>query len=490
MTMCLEEYSAAELGKEIGEGRLNPEEVIEYFIKRIERLNPEINAFTYTKFDYARAEAKKLKQRIASGEKVGPFAGVPFGLKDFLPSKKGWTASHGGVASRITVDEIDGEFCKAMEKAGGIALGKTNAPAYGFSGTCDNKMYGPTHNPFDLTRNSGGSSGGSAAAVASGMLLISEGGDAGGSIRIPAAWNNLFGFKASAGLIPSVIRPDSWSATHPYCCAGGLTKTVEDAAILLNYMAYHDPRDPVSVPFTHEDFLVEMKRSLRGKKIGFTKDFGLFPVEKEIVDKMMGAIETLRKDGIEIEEVPFRFKHSAAEIVDMWCYSLSFDSAIEFDLLKEQGIDFLKDHRDEVSEAFATYVERVNSVGKKELYEFNLIRTEILDAFEDAFEKYDLILSPVSLCLPAFNGKEKGTTMGPSQIDGTPIDPLVGFSTTFLVNFVGYPAASTPIGLSKDGLPIGMQIIGPRFKDGLVLALAKKIEDLLPWREHYSISYR
>ena len=127
MVSNLESLSAAELGRLVNEEKLDPEEVIEYFIRRIDEKNKDLNAFTYTKFDYARSEAKRLKARLASGEDIGPFAGVPFVLKDFLPSKKGWTASHGGVASRITVDEVDGEFTKAMEKAGGIAMGKANA---------------------------------------------------------------------------------------------------------------------------------------------------------------------------------------------------------------------------------------------------------------------------------------------------------------------------------------------------------------------------
>ena len=484
MSSSFEKLTAAELGKEVAAGRIDPEEVIERFIQNIIAMNPEVNAFTYTKFEYARACAKDLKRRIQKGESVGPFAGVPLALKDFLPSKKGWTASHGGVASRITVDPEDSEFCKAMEKAGGIAIGKTNAPAYGFSGLCDNKLYGATHNPFDLSRNSGGSSGGSAAAVASGMVLMAEGGDAGGSIRIPAAWNNLFGFKASAGLIPSRIRPDSFAATHPYCCGGGLTKSVEDTAILLDYMVQYDSRDPTSIPFQHESFTKEMLQSIKGKRIAYTSDFGIFPIDKEIDAKIRETAKKLEEAGAIVEDVSFRLRRSVKELMHAWCLSLSFDSAIEFDLLKEEGNDFLKEHRDEVSEVFASYVEKVGTIGKKELYEFNLIRTEILDAFEDAFEEFDAIVSPTALCLPPLNGKEKGTTTGPSTIGGEPIDSNLGFAPTFLVNFIGYPAASVPAGFLR-GLPVGMQIIAPKYKDGLVLAIAKTIEDLLPWRNRY-----
>lgn len=485
MDFPYETLTAAELGQGVNDGAYDPEEVVAYFMERIERLNPCLNAFTYTKFDYAREQAKIIKDRIKNGEKCGPFAGVPFGLKDFLPSKVGWTASHGGVPSRMTVDDVDSEFCKAMEKAGGIAIGKTNAPAYGFSGCCDNTLYGPTKNPFDLTRNSGGSSGGSASAVASGMLLISEGGDAGGSIRIPCCWNNLFGFKASAGAIPSVIRPDSYAATHPYCCNGGLTKSVTDTAILLNYMVQYDRRDPTSVPMVHEDFLVEMKRSIKGLRIAYTPDFGAFPVDPEIAAKVKETALILEKCGALIEEVPFHLKRTPIEYMDIWRYSLSFDSAIEFEALKREGFDFLKDHADEVGDGFVESVNDVYSLGIHEVYDFNLARTEILDSFEDVFDYYDAIVSPVSLCLPVKNSSKRGRTLGPTNINGVPVDPTCGFATTYLVNFIGYPAASVPAGLSRGGLPIGMHIIAPKYKDGLVLTIADKIEQLLPWRSLY-----
>lgn len=182
----LESLSAAELGREVLSGRVSPTEVVRHFASRIAERNPSLNAFVYTKYEDALSAAKALEERLAAGENPGPFAGVPFGLKDFLPSKKGWTNSHGGVRALIREDGSDSEFCKAMESAGGIAIGKTNSPAFAFRGTCDNLLYGPTSTPFAPGYNSGGSSGGSAAAVADGMVPIAEGSDGGGSIRIPA----------------------------------------------------------------------------------------------------------------------------------------------------------------------------------------------------------------------------------------------------------------------------------------------------------------
>ncbi|MBP5459095.1 MAG: amidase [Clostridia bacterium] len=473
----LELLSAAELGREIQAGHLTPTEAVLYFEHRIEERNAAINAFVYTKFEEAEAAAKALEQSMADGEEAGPFAGVPFALKDFLPSKKGWTHSHGGVKSLIREDPVDSEFCKAMEAAGGIALGKTNAPAFGFRGATDNKLYGPTRNPYDHRYNAGGSSGGSAAAVADGLVPIAEGGDAGGSIRIPAAWCNLVGFKASVGTVPSVIRPDAWSATHPYCCNGGLTKTVEDAAILLNYMARFDPRDPLSRYLGPKDFTELMGRSVKGWRVAWTPDFGIFPVDPEVAKRTEQTALLLKEAGAIVEPVEFHLPRTAGEYGEIWCRSISVDTAIELDLDRRNGFDLIKDHRDELPEEFIYWNEQAARGGILDYYEFNRARTELLDAQQDVFDRYDILLSPTSTCLPVRNADDRNTK-GPTEVNGTPVDPLIGFAETFLFNFTGNPAASVPAGFSQSGLPVGLQVIGKRFRDEDVLTVARTLEQL------------
>ncbi|MBP5151571.1 MAG: hypothetical protein ILP13_01500, partial [Lachnospiraceae bacterium] len=295
--MELERLSGTALGKLVRSGKVSPTEVIRYFADRIEKRNKSINAFTYTKIDEALSEAKNLEKRLLAHEEVGPLAGVPVALKDFLPSKKGWTNSHGGVRSLIREDTEDSAFYSAARAAGAIAVGKTNAPAFAFRGTTDNKLYGPTSTPFNVEYNSGGSSGGSAAAVADGLILIGEGSDGGGSIRIPSSWCQCFGFKASVGTIPSVCRPDGWTATHPYCFNGAITKTVEDSAVMLNYMAKYDPRDPLSLNHGRKDFTELMKKPLKGVRIGFTEDFGIFTVDSEVAALVREAAYRLQDAG-------------------------------------------------------------------------------------------------------------------------------------------------------------------------------------------------
>ena len=484
--MELEKLSGVELGKEVRSGRITPTEVIRYFQERIEKRNPSLNAFTYTKFDDAFSEAKALEEKLLRHEKVGPLAGVPVGLKDFLPSKKGWTNSHGGVKSLIRIDPEDSMFYIAAREAGAIAVGKTNAPAFAMRGTCDNYLYGPTRNPFDTKYNSGGSSGGSAAAVADGMLPIAEGSDGGGSIRIPSAWCGCFGFKASVGTIPSICRPDGWTATHPYCFNGAITRTVLDSAVMLNYMARYNPRDPLSLDHGKRDFTELMKKPIRNWKIAFTTDFDIFTVDPEVASIVKEAARKLEAAGASIEPVHFSFQHTQNEFAELWCRSISIDTAIDMELWKKEGLDLVKDHREELPEEFIYWNELALRSTVMDYRYYNELRTEMLDAMQDIFDMYDIILSPVTICPPVLNA-EDGNTKGPLEINGRKIEPLIGFCETFFSNFTGNPAASVPAGLTKTGLPVGMQIIGKKFLDEDVLAVAKTFEDIAPWG--YDIPY-
>lgn len=483
----LELLSAAELGSLVNAKKIKPSEVIKYFQNRIEKRNKSINAFVYTKFDEAMEYALKQDKMLEEGKYLGPFAGVPFGLKDFLPNKPGWKSSHGGVPCLVNVDEEYSVFCKAMEELDGIPIGKTNAPSYGFRGTTDNKMYGVTKTPFNLKYNSGGSSGGSASAVSDGLVLISEGGDAGGSIRIPACFCNLYGFKAGIGTIPLNVRPDAYSCSHPYCFNGALTKTVEDTAILLNSMSYFDPRDPNSRDY-RVDYLKEMKKDISNFKIAYTSDFGIYEVEEEVKKCFEKEIEAFKKLGIPCEEVKFNFKHSAAKIAEAWCKGITVDCAIELNLLKEKGIDLIKEHYDDFPSEFIYWKDKCDKLGIMDLYDFNLVRSDVLDQFENVFEKYDFILSPVSSVL-AIENNINNDTKGPSSINGKEIEPLIGWTQTFLANFTGHPACSIPGSLAKDNLPFGIQIIGKRFHDGDVLAISHAFEKLKPWKDNYKVSF-
>ncbi len=484
--MKLEMLSGVQLGKLVNKREVSPVEVIDYFAERISKRDPSLHAFTYLKVDEAREEAKALEGRLAAGEDVGPFAGVPTALKDFLPSKKGWPNSHGGVKCLIAIDPEDSAFYSSVARAGAIAIGKTNAPAFGFRGTCDNKMYGPTSTPFDIRYNSGGSSGGSAAAVADGMLPFAEGGDGGGSIRIPASWCGCFGFKASVGTVPSVCRPDAWTATHPYCCNGAITRTVEDSATIMEYMANYDPRDPLSLNHGFRKFTEFMKKPLKGCRIAYTPDFDIFGVDSEVEEIVRKAAFAFEEAGAEVVPVHFSFKHTANEYANMWCRSISIDTSIDIELWKKDGFDLIGDHADELPKEFIYWNDIARNSTVMDFRLFNEMRTEILDAQEDKFETFDYILSPVTICEPVLN-TDDFDTKGPSEVAGVKCDPLIGFCETFFENYTGNPVCTVPAGLTSKGLPVGLQIIGRKFRDEDVFAAAYTYEQLRPW--NYDIPY-
>lgn len=461
--MDLKEMSAIEIGDAVNKKKISPTEVLQYFEKRITEENPKLNAIVYTKFDEAYERAKELEKELDKGVYY-PLAGVPFALKDFLPSKKGWTNTHGGVKSLQAVDSESSEFCKAMESLGGIAIGKTNAPSFGFSGLTDNKMYGATRNPFNTKYNSGGSSGGSASAVGGKLLPVAEGGDGGGSIRVPSAWCNCVGYKPSVGRVPSVCRPDAWTATHPYCFNGCITRSVKDSALIFEKMFKYNSRDPLSVPLNSSvtnwaNISLNDENNLKNIKIGITYDWNCFKnVDSEIVNAIENAIKKFESLGAKVIPVISNIKTSLKELSELWCRSISIDTAYDLECWKKDGLN-LYEKEDELPEGFLDWQKIAINSTISDYKRFNAIRTELLDAHEDIFDNgIDFIISPVTVINPVENGKEKGTTRIPS-------DSQIEFAETFFQNFTGHPACSLPCGFTKEGLPIGIQIVGKKYHD-------------------------
>lgn len=468
----------AAIGELIKSKQLSAEEYITAVLDNAEKAK-WLHAFTYLRPEEAIGDAKQVDKLIADGA-VLPLAGVAVGLKDFLPSKKGWPATHGGVSCMQTIDEEDSEFWKAAKKLGAIAIGKTNAPAFGFRGTTDNKMYGPTANPYCSAYNSGGSSGGSASAVGGGIIPLAEGGDAGGSIRIPASWCGCFGYKPSAGVVPSVCRPDAWTATHPYCCGGPIASDVATAAILAESMIHYNPRDPLSVPLPKMHLQRASGCGVLGLKIALTYNFGMFPdPDPEIRLALSHAAEMLRQAGATVEEVNFGLNPKNRELYEnAWLRAISVDTAIDFELAKRRGNDMLKDYASEFPEEFIKWQKIALDSNMLDYRAFHEIRTTILDAHADIFDKYDAIIAPVSGCVGTPNGIYE-LTKGPESISGAKVNPLIGFGYTYLENMTGYPAASVPYAFAESefsDLPIGIQVIAQRYRDPVVFAVSGELE--------------
>jgi amidase len=478
--------TATELAIRIRRRELSPVEVVEACIERIETRNKSVNAFVYFGYEDARNRAKAAEHALMAGEALGPLHGVPTAMKDLFDFKPGWVSTFGGVrALRHFVVNAYCIYAERIEQAGAILLGKTNSPVMGFRGTCDNYLFGPSRNPFNVAKNTGGSSGGSAAAVADGLVPLAEGTDGGGSIRIPAAWCGVYGYKASFGRIPLVMRPNAFGGNTPFIFEGPLTRTVEDAALTLTALAGYDPRDPFSLD-QQVDFMAATRRSIKGWRIAYSPNFDVFPVDHRVAEAVGKAVTAFAEAGAHVEEVRVGITRPQHELSDAWCRLITPLNVATFEGFKQQGMDLLKDHRDDFPPQYLAWVEKGYQMTALDFFRDQEIRTEVYDAIQGILEKYDLLVTP-TLAIPPVDNANDGNTMGPTEINGERVDPLVGWFLTYFINFSGHPAASIPAGLSEEQLPVGMQIIGRRYADADVLAASAAFERLRPWHETYKL---
>jgi len=477
--------SAASIAEAIRAKKVSPSEVLEEVIKRIEARNPSLNAFVYKGYDDARAAAKEAEKQVMSGAAVGPLHGVPVAIKDLFDFKPGWPATFGGIrALKDFKLPIYCTFAERIEQRGGaIIVGKTNSPTMGLRGICDNYLFGPTSNPFDITRNSGGSSGGSAAAVADGLVPLAEGTDGGGSIRIPASWCGVYGYKASFGRVPVVARPNAFSMDTPFIFEGPITRNVKDAALALTALAGYDARDPFALDES-VDFLGALDRSIKGLRIGYNPNFDVFPVEPEVASVVENALKGFEEAGAKIKRVKLGIKRSQRELSDLWCRLIMPLNVTGLAGMKAVGFDLLGKHRDDFPPEYLRWIDECKDMTAVQFFADQAIRTEIFDAIQSAFEDCDLLVTPTLACLPVKNATN-GNTLGPSHVDGEEVDRLIGWCLTYPLNFSGNPAASIPAGLSASGLPVGLQIIGRRYADTDVLAASAAFEKMRPWQQTY-----
>jgi amidase/aspartyl-tRNA(Asn)/glutamyl-tRNA(Gln) amidotransferase subunit A len=453
-------------------------------IARIEADNERINAFVHLDLDQARERARQAEQAVMSGAEIGPLHGVPTAMKDLFDFKPGWPTSFGGVrALKEFVPDFYSAWAERMERAGAIIVGKTNSPVMGFRGTCDNPLFGPTRNPFDVSRNSGGSSGGSAAAVAAGMLPIAEGTDGGGSIRIPASWCGIYGYKQSFGRIPYIARPNAFTGLHPFLFEGTLARTVEDAALVTEALAGYDSRDPFALD-ERPVLTAALGRSIRGWRIAYSPDFDVFPVAPEVAEVVAQAVRAFEDAGARVEEVKLGIERDQRELSDLWCRLIIPINVATFENFKHEGLDLLADHRDDFPAEYLRWVDEGYELRTADLMRDEEMRSEIYDAIQGVLDDHELLVTPTLACLPVENATD-GNTKGPTEVNGVEVDPLIGWCLTYPVNFSGHPAASIPAGMAQGRLPVGMQLIGRRYADRDVLAASAVFERLRPWRDTY-----
>ena len=487
----LSSMTAGELAARIRRRDISPVEALDACAAVVEARNPQLNALVYTNWDAARERAHEAQRELSGSAPLGPLHGVPTALKDLFDFKPGWPATFGGIPAlrEFSVPARCG-FCERIEDRGGaVVVGKTNSPVMGFRGTTDNRLFGATSNPFDLARNPGGSSGGGAAAVAAGLLPFAEGTDGGGSIRIPASWCGVYGFKASFGRVPTLMRPNAFGSTHPFIFEGPLTRTVEDAALVLSALCGPHPADPYSAFEDGFDPVAALKRDIRGMRIAYSPNLDVHPVDPRVAEVVAAAVRRFEEAGAHVEEVRLGIEHDQRELSDLWCRMIMPLNHSTLEGLQAAGIDLLADHPDDLPPQYRDWLERTADRTAADVARDDVLRTELFDAVQGVFATHDLLVSPTLSCLPVENAPEAGDTTGPSAVEGVAVDELIGWCLTYHFNYTGHPACSIPAGMAE-GLPVGMQIVGRRGADADVLAASAVFERLAPWRGTYAQAER
>lgn len=443
-------------------------ELVKACLARIKKIDTEINAFI-TFSEKKALEAARKADKARQGGKHQPLLGIPIAFKDnFLTYGIKTTAGSKVLANYVPV--YDATVARKLKKAGAVIIGKTNLDAWAHGSSGENSDFGPTKNPWDLSRVPGGSSSGSAAAVAAGMCLAATGSDTGGSIRLPAAFCGVVGLKPTYG---RVSRSGVVAMGSSLDSIGHLTKKVTDAAIILNVTAGKDQLDATMPPVSVPDYTQNLNQPINGLKIGIPREYFIKGMNTKVKEKINIAIEKIQALGAKIVEISLPHTQYALAVY----YIINF-SEVSSNLARYDGIRFgfpRKRFADEAKRRImlGTYT---LSAGYYEAYYLQAmkVRTLIKKDFENVFKKVDLLVAPVSPDLPFKLGEKTD-------------DPLKMYLSdifTITANLAGLPALSLPVGM-VDNLPVGMQIIGPQFKEAQLFQVAFACEQAVDYEEKF-----
>ena len=484
--MEITELTVHELIEKLKNKELTSTEITQSYIDRIKEKEPEVQAFVTTLEDEAIKQAKEIDEKRATGEIENNLAGIPIGIKDNMCTKGIKTTCSSHMLENF-VSPYDATVVEKLKSENLIDLGKLNMDEFAMGGSTEYSYFHKTYNPWNLNKVPGGSSGGSAAAVAANMVPWALGSDTGGSIRQPSSFCGVVGLKPTYGLISRYGLVAFASSLDQI---GPITKDVEDSAILLNLIAGHDEKDTTSADIAQKDYTKNLKNDIKGKKIGVPKEFFGEGINAEVKEKLKEAIETYKELGAEVEEFSLDIaKYSLATYYIIACAEASsnlgrFDGirygyrTPEFSNLKEL-------YKKSRSEGFGPEVKRriilgtyVLSSGYYDAYykKAQQVRTLVMNEFQKAFEKYDVILTPTSPTV-AFDIGSKSNN---------PLEMYLADICTVSVNIAGLPGISIPCGVDKEGMPVGMQLIGNKFEEEKLLNIAYIFEQKTKFREKYA----
>jgi amidase len=454
----------AEITQEIRSKNVSPVEIVELHLKRIEELQPQLNAFVHLDAAGAHEQAREAERCVARGTQLGPLHGVPLTIKSCI-DVAGWPCPAGSVLRKDYLPKQDAPLVSRLKAAGAILLGNTNTPEFLMAYETDNRFTGQTSNPWDWAHSAGGSSGGEAAAIAAGCSSGGVGSDGGGSIRVPAHFCGICGLKPTPGRIPATGHfPPGAGAFSWIGVVGPMARTIADVRLLFGVMAGPDAGDALSAPVPLRTY---RETELRGMRIGTLESDALGVATPEMRATVEEAAKTLAARGFTVE--PFRLQ-GLDRALELWWF---FFGRVIGNLIQHS----IAGHEDQISPILREYLSCANSGDSITLDQFtkacaerDILRAEIIRQMRDT----PILLAPVSTA-PAFRHGQG------NYLPGTGYRDTMRFSQW--LNLTGFPGASVPVSVSHEGLPIGVQVIGRPFEDELVLAFAEAIEQSRgPWK--------
>lgn len=456
---------ATEMIAAIKKKTLSPREIVEALLARVEKINPKVNAYCTVVPEMALEAAKKAEAEIRRGGKLGPLHGIPVSIKD-LTLTAGIRTTFGSKIFEHHVPTEDALIVQRLKAAGAIVIGKTNTPEFGAGANTYNAVFGATRNPWKLSHTCGGSSGGAAVALACGLGPLATGSDLGGSLRIPASFCGVVGFRTSAGRVP--IYP-SFVGWDTLAVEGPMARTVGDTALMLSVIAGADDRSPISLPGDGREFLAAVEHpNIRGFKVAWSADLKVSPVDREIEAVASAAAKRFAELGCTVEQAEPDFSR-VREIIHV-------TRALRMVTLHAEKLEKWRDQMNpnlvwNIEKGFPLTAQQVGMAEKE--------RTALYHRVRQFFERYDLLLTP-TVAVPPFPVEMPY----PQEINGKPINNYQEWLyLTYAITVTGLPAISVPCGWTAEGLPVGLQIVGRRLGEATVLRAAAAFEAIAPWQD-------
>jgi amidase len=456
--------TATRMATAIRSGKLSARDAMTAHLRRVEAVNPKVNAIVTLVADQAMAQAAHADEAIAAKRPLGPLHGLPVVIKD-LHDTAGIRTTYGSPLFQDNVPTADTIGVERLKHAGAIVIGKSNTPEFGAGSQTFNEVFGATHNPYDLTKTCGGSSGGAAVSLACNLVPLADGSDMGGSLRNPASFCNVVGLRSSHGRVPELSNGMAWFTLS---VPGPMARNVADLALMLSVLAGPDDRSPVSISEPGSQFARPLARDCKGLRIAWMKEIGGMPFEESITHVVSGQRKVFESLGCKLDEAApdFTGADEAFKTLRAWSFENRYSQIV-------------KSQRAKVKDTVIWEVERGAKLTGPQISRAEVLKTQLFHRMRVFFEKYDYFVLPVTQ-VPPFDLHQPY----PTEVAGQKMETYIDWmKSCYYISITGYPAISVPAGFTPEGLPVGLQIVGKHRNEWGILQLAHAFEQATKFGE-------